>query len=96
MRSPLVADVWRRARYAMAARAGCRLPRRLNSDRSTPYSSQTTSLNCEIVNPLRSACLPAPVATRLAADDRLDAVDELLTAENPSVVRLGPGRPGWL
>ena len=26
MRSPLVADVWRRARYAMAARAGCRLP----------------------------------------------------------------------
>ena len=45
MRSPLVADVWRRARYARAARAGCRLPRRLNSDRSTPYSSRTTSLN---------------------------------------------------
>ena len=45
MRSPLVADVWRYARYARAARAGCRLPRRLNSDRSTPYSSRTTSLN---------------------------------------------------
>ncbi len=94
--SPFVAAVWRRARYAIAARAGCRLPRSLNSDCSIPYSAQTTSLTRSIDNPCNRRDSLRRSRRGLSTHHRPHAIDELLAPENPAMVRLLPRRLRWL
>ena len=95
MRSPLVADVcaapgmpWPHA-PGVGFLAGSIPIARHRIHHRRPRSTARSSIHALGVP-------PGAGRGAAAADDRLDAIDELLTAENPSVVRLGPWRPSWL